>query len=132
MLQYMLDTNICIYVIKNRPVGLREQFNRLAEQICISTITLAELYYGAEKSSRGVENLGAVEQFVARLETLPFSAAAAAHYGQVRAESERAGQPAGPHDMLIGAHARSAGLIIVTNNLREFERIRGLRVENWA
>jgi tRNA(fMet)-specific endonuclease VapC len=132
MLQYMLDTNICIYVIKNRPVGLREQFNRLAEQICISTITLAELYYRAEKSSRGVENLRAVEQFVARLETLPFSAAAAAHYGQVRAELERAGQPAGPHDMLIGAHARSAGLIVVTNNLREFERIRGLRVENWA
>jgi tRNA(fMet)-specific endonuclease VapC len=132
MLQYMLDTNICICVIKNRPVGLREQFNRLAEQICISTITLAELYYGAEKSSRGVENLRAVEQFVARLETLPFSAAAAAHYGQVRAELERAGQPAGPHDMLIGAHARSAGLIVVTNNLREFERIRGLRVENWA
>lgn len=132
MLQYMLDTNICIYVIKNRPVGLREQFNRLAEQICISTITLAELYYGAEKSSRGVENLRAVEQFVARLETLPFSAKEAAHYGQVRAELERAGQPAGPHDMLIGAHARSAGLIVVTNNLREFERIRGLRVENWA
>jgi tRNA(fMet)-specific endonuclease VapC len=132
MLQYMLDTNICIYVIKNRPVGLREQFNRLAEQICISTITLAELYYGAEKSSRGVENLRAVEQFVARLEALPFSAEAAAHYGQVRAELERAGQPAGPHDMLIGAHARSAGLIVVTNNLREFERIRGLRVENWA
>jgi tRNA(fMet)-specific endonuclease VapC len=132
MLQYMLDTNICIYVIKNRPVGLREQFNRLAEQICISTITLAELYYGAEKSSRGVENLRAVEQFVARLEALPFFAEAAAHYGQVRAELERAGQPAGPHDMLIGAHARSAGLIVVTNNLREFERIRGLRVENWA
>ena len=132
MLQYMLDTNICIYVIKNRPVGLREQFNRLAEQICISTITLAELYYGVEKSSRGVENLRVIEQFVDRLEALPFSAEAAAHYGQVRAELERAGQPAGPHDMLIGAHARSAGLIVVTNNLREFERIRGLRVENWA
>ena len=132
MLQSMLDTYICIYVIKNRPVGLREQFNRLAEQICISTVTLAELYYGVEKSSRGVENLQAVEQFVARLEALPFSAEAAAHYGQVRAELERAGQPAGPHDMLIGAHARSAGLIVVTNNLREFERIRGLRVENWA
>lgn len=132
MLQYMLDTNICIYVIKNRPVGLREQFNRLAELICISTITLAELYYDVEKSSRRIQNLQAVEQFVARLEALPFSAEAAVRYGQVRAELERAGQPAGPYDMLIAAHARSAGLIVVTNNLREFERIRGLRVENWA
>jgi tRNA(fMet)-specific endonuclease VapC len=132
MLQYMLDTNICIYVIKNRPAELREQFDRLAEQICISTITLAELYFGVEKSNRRIHNLQAVEQFVARLEALPFSAEAAAHYGQLRAELERAGEPAGPHDMLIGAHARSAGLIIVTNDLREFERIPGLRVENWV
>ena len=109
MLQYMLDTNICIYVIKNRPVGLREQFNRLAEQICISTITLAELYYGVEKSSRGVENLRVIEQFVDRLEALPFSAEAAAHYGQVRAELERAGQPAGgePARMPAGSRERS-------------------------
>jgi len=132
MLQYMLDTNICIYVIKNRPAELREQFDRLAEQICISTITLAELYFGVEKSNRRIQNLQAVEQFVARLEALPFSAEAAAHYGQLRAELERASEPAGPHDMLIGAHARSAGLIIVTNNLREFERVPGLRVENWV
>jgi tRNA(fMet)-specific endonuclease VapC len=124
MLQYMLDTNICIYVIKSRPVELREQFNRVTEQICISTITLAELYYGVEKSSRRAQDLQAVEEFVARLEALPFSVEAAAHYGQVRAELERAGQLAGLHDMLIGAHARSAGLIVVTNNLREFERTR--------
>ena len=132
MLQYMLDTNICIYVIKSRPVALREQFNRLTEQICISTITLAELYYSVEKSAWRAQNLQAVEEFVARLEALPFSVEAAAHYGQVRAELERAGRLAGPHDMLIGAHARSAGLIVVTNNLREFERIPGLRIENWA
>jgi tRNA(fMet)-specific endonuclease VapC len=132
MLHYMLDTNICIYVIKSRPAELREQFNRLTEQICISTITLAELFYGVEKSSRRAQNLQAVEEFVARLEALPFSAEAAAHYGQVRAELERAGQLAGPYDMLIGAHARSAGLIVVTNNLREFERIPGLRIENWV
>ena len=132
MLQYMLDTNICIYVIKSRPVELREQFNRLTEQICISTITLAELYYGVEKSARCAQNLQAVEEFVARLEALPFSVEAAAHYGQVRAELERAGRLAGSHDMLIGAHARSAGLIVVTNNLRGFERIPGLRIENWA
>ena len=108
MLQYMLDTNICIYAIKSRPIELREQFNRLTEQICISTITLAELYYRVEKSSRRAQNLQAVEEFVARLEALPFSVEAAAHYGQVRAELERAGQLAGPHDMLIGARGARA------------------------
>ena len=132
MLQYMLDTDICIYVLKNRPPGLRERFNRLAEELCISAITLAELSYGVEKSSRRDENRRAVDRFAARLDVLPFSAEAALHYGQVRAELERSGRPAGAHDMLIGAHARSAGLIIVTNNVREFERIPGLRVENWV
>ena len=132
MLEYMLDTDTCIYVLKNRPPGLRERFNRLAEQLCISTITLAELSYGTEKSSRRDENRRGVDGFAARLDVLPFSAEAALHYGQVRAELERSGRPAGAHDMLIGAHARSAGLIIVTNNVREFERIPGLRVENWV
>ena len=132
MLQYMLDTNVCIYVAKNYPPRLRERFNRLADQICISSITLGELYYGAEKSGRRLENLLALEHFVARLEVLPFSAKAAAHYGQVRAELERAGTPAGPHDMLIGAHARSEGLILVTNNAREFRRMPGIRAETWT
>jgi tRNA(fMet)-specific endonuclease VapC len=131
MLQYMLDTDICIYVLKNRPAAFRDRFNRLAEQLCISAVTLAELWYGIEKSSRPDENRRAVELFVARLEVLPFSDAAAFHYGSVRTALERAGRPIGPHDMLIGAHARSEGLIVVTNNLREFERIPGLRVENW-
>jgi tRNA(fMet)-specific endonuclease VapC len=130
MLQYMLDTNICIHVLKNRPEKLRERFNRLAEQLCISTITLAELSYGVEKSSRRDDNHQAVDQFAARLDVLPFSAVAAIHYGQVRAALEAAGRPIGAHDMLIGAHARSAGMIVVTNNLREFERIPGLRTEN--
>ena len=132
MLQYMLDTNICIYVLRNHPAELREQFNRVAEQLCISMITLAELWYGAEKSSRPDENRQAVDRFVARLDVLPFSAEAALHYGQVRAALERMGRPAGAHDMLIGAHARSAGLAVVTNNISEFERIPGLRVENWV
>jgi tRNA(fMet)-specific endonuclease VapC len=132
MLQYMLDTNICIHVIKNYPAGLRERFNRLAEQLCISSITLAELHYGAEKSALRIDNLQAIEQFCARLEVLPFSARAAAHYGQIRAELERAGRPAGPHDMMIGGHARSEGLVLVTNNLREFERMSGLLIENWV
>ena len=131
MLVYMLDTNICTYVIKTHPAAVLEKFNALAEQLCISSITLGELSYGAEKSARRVENLTAIDHFVARLDVLPFAAKAAAHYGQVRAELERAGTPCGPHDMQIGGHARSEGLIVVTNNMREFIRMPGVRAENW-
>jgi tRNA(fMet)-specific endonuclease VapC len=132
MLGYMLDTNICTYVMKNYPLELREKFNSLAEQLCISSVTLGELHYGAEKSARRVENLTAIEDFVVRLDVLSFGGKAAAHYGQLRAELERAGTPCGPHDMQIGAHARSEGLIVVTNNMREFSRMPGVRVENWV
>src|SRR5215475_6832431 len=132
MLAYMLDTNVCIYVIKNYPAELRERFDRLAEQICISSITLGELHYGAEKSARRLENLQAIEHFAARLEVLAFGSEAAAHYGQIRADLERAGTPCGPHDMQIGGHARSAGLVVVANNMREFARMPGVRAENWV
>lgn len=132
MLRYMLDTNICIYVMKNHPPGLRERFNELAEQLCVSSVTLGELVYGAEKSARRSGNIAAIENFTARLDVLSFDARAATHYGQVRAELERAGMPCGPHDMQIGAHARSEGLIVVTNNTREFIRMSGVRVENWV
>jgi tRNA(fMet)-specific endonuclease VapC len=132
MLRYMLDTNICIYVIKSRPAGLRERFNSLADQLCISAITLAEIIYGAEKSARPVENLAIIEQFAARLDVLSFGERAATHYGQLRAELERAGHPVGIHDMMIGGHARSEGLTLVSNNLREFRRMEGLRLENWV
>lgn len=131
MLTYMLDTNICIYVMKTYPSALLGKFNELAEQLCISSITLSELHYGAEKSARRAASLRAIEHFVARLEMLTFGDRAAAHYGQVRAELERAGTPCGPHDMQIGGHARSEGLIVVTNNMREFARMPGLRAENW-
>lgn len=132
MLQFMLDTDIAIHVIKNYPERLSQKFNRLAEQLCISTITLGELHYGAEKSARRLENLQAIEHFAARLDVLPFGAKAAAHYGQIRAELKQAGTPVGALDMLIGAQARSEGLVVVTRNRREFDRITGLRVENWG
>lgn len=132
MLTYMLDTNICIYVMKNFPPNLLEKFNATAEQLCISSITLGELHYGAEKSVRRADNLNAIQQFVARLDVLAFGAKAAAHYGQLRAELERAGNPCGPHDLQIGGHARSEGLIIVTNNMGEFSRMPGIRAENWV
>ena len=132
MLRYMLDTNICIYVIENRPEGLRERFNRLADQLCISAVTLAEIIYGAEKSARQIENIKVVEQFAARLDVLPFGERAATHYGQIRADLERAGHPIGLHDMMIGGHARSEGLTLVSNNVREFQHIEGLRIDNWV
>jgi tRNA(fMet)-specific endonuclease VapC len=132
MLTHMLDTNICIYVMKTYPPGLRDKFNEMADQLCISSITLGELRYGAEKSGRRAQNVLAIEHFTARLEVLPFDSKAAVHYGQLRAELERAGMPCGPHDMQIGGHARANGLILVTNNRREFDRMPGLRVENWV
>ena len=132
MLRFMLDTNICIYVIKNKPAGIRERFERQAEELCISTITLGELLFGAEKSARPDQNRVGVEEFVGRLEIRPFTASAAAHYGQIRADLGRRGLVAGGHDMLIGGHARSEGLVVVTNNRREFERMSGLLLENWV
>jgi tRNA(fMet)-specific endonuclease VapC len=131
MPRYMLDTNICIYVMKNHPPRLRERFEWLTGNLCISSITLAELHYGAEKSARRYENLQGIEQFIDKLEVLAFSAIAAAHFGQIRAALQRIGQPAGLFDMLIGAHARAEGLILVTNNAREFSRLPGVQCENW-
>jgi tRNA(fMet)-specific endonuclease VapC len=128
----MLDTNICIYVLKNRPPALRDRFNNEAERICISSITLSELRYGAEKSARRADNMAAIDQFVARLDVLAFTSRAAAHHGELRATLERMGRPAGVYDMLIAAHARSEGLIVVTNNLREFARMPGVRTANWV
>jgi len=103
MLEYMLDTNICIYVIKNRPATLRERFDQYAEALCISTITLGELFYCVERSTRRSQNLRAVEEFAARLEVMPFPAKAAAHFAQIRAELARLGTPCGAYDMLIAA-----------------------------
>lgn len=132
MLKYLLDTNICIYTIKNKPEAVREAFNRHHNQLSISAVTLMELIYGAEKSAAPEKNLAVVEGFAARLEVLDYDAAAAAHTGQLRAELTKLGQPIGPYDQMIAGHARSRGLILVTNNHREFERVPGLRLENWV
>ncbi|HWT63099.1 MAG TPA: tRNA(fMet)-specific endonuclease VapC [Ochrobactrum sp.] len=132
MLRYMLDTNICIFTIKNRPQQVREAFNRFHDQLCISSVSLMELIYGAEKSAHPEKNLAVVEGFAARLEVLSYDEAAANHTGQLRAELARSGTPIGPYDQLIAGHARSRGLIIVTNNRGEFDRVPGLRVEDWT
>ncbi|MBM0140531.1 type II toxin-antitoxin system tRNA(fMet)-specific endonuclease VapC [Pseudomonas cannabina] len=132
MLKYMLDTNICIFTIKNKPLSVRETFNLHHGQLCISAITLMELVYGAEKSLSPERNLAVVEGFTARLEVLPYDNDAAAHTGMIRAELARAVTPIGPYDQMIAGHARALGLIIVTNNLREFQRVEGVRVDDWV
>lgn len=131
MLKYMLDTNIVIYVIKRRPMEVLEVFNAHAGQMCISSITLAELLHGVEKSSMITKNLRKVEDFVSRLEVLPYENTAASHYGDIRTNLEKKGTVIGVNDLHIAAHARSEGLILVSNNVREFERVEGLRLENW-
>lgn len=132
MLAFMLDTNIVIYVIKRRPVELLDVFNRHAGRMSISSITLAELLHGVEKSSLPDRNLRQVDDFVSRLEVLDYGKKAAAHYGQIRADLERKGIVIGVNDLHIAGHARSEGMTLVTNNLREFERVDGLRVANWV
>jgi tRNA(fMet)-specific endonuclease VapC len=128
----MLDTNIVIYVIKRRPIELLEVFNRHAGQMCISSITLAELLHGVEKSAMPDHNLRQVEDFITRLEVLEYGGKAAAHYGEIRADLERKGTPIGVNDLHIAGHARSEGLTLVSNNLREFKRVDALRLVNWA
>ncbi len=132
MHKFLLDTNICIYTIKNRPSLVRDAFIRHQEQLCISTVSAMELIFGAEKSAAPEKNLAVVESFLARLAVLDYDLRAAQHSGQLRAELQAAGTPIGPYDLMIAGHARSLGLIMVTNNQREFERVGGLRVENWA
>ena len=131
MLKYMLDTNIVIYVINCRPVEVLDTFNRYASRMCISSITLAELLHGVEKSSRPEHNRKQVEKFVSLLDVLEYGPEAAVHYGEIRADLERQGISIGVNDLHIAGHARSQGLTLVTNNLSEFERVRGLSVDNW-
>jgi len=131
MLKYMLDNNIVIYVLKRKPLDLLQTFNQHAGQMSISSITLAELFHGAEKSSRPEHNLRVVEDFISRLEILEYGMKAAAHYGGIRANLEKSGTPIGVNDLHIAGHARSEGLILVTNNKREFEGVEALRIENW-
>ena len=132
MLKYMLDTNMVIYVIKRKPLDILDKFNQNTNRMCISSITLAELLHGVEKNSRSEHNLRQVEDFVSRLEVLDYGAKAAAHYGSIRADLEKQGTPIGVNDLHIAGHARSEGLVLVTNNMREFKRVDGLCVENWV
>ena len=132
MLKYLLDTNIVIYVLKRRPKEVLDIFNANASRMAISSITLSELIYGAEKSLNTDKNLEAVEEFVSHLEVLPYDAKASQHYGQIKAAFEKKGQIIGENDIHIAAHAISHGLILVSNNVREFKRVPNLALENWV
>ncbi|MEW5683941.1 MAG: tRNA(fMet)-specific endonuclease VapC [Pseudomonadota bacterium] len=131
MLRYLLDTNVCIRVLRDRPPEARERFNLEADSLCISAVVLTELLHGAAKSNRPEHHRAEVERFAARLEVLPFDDIAADHAADIRATLERKGQPIGGYDLLIAGHARSRGLTVVTGNLVEFGRVDGLRCEDW-
>lgn len=132
MLKYLLDTNIVIYVLKRRPVKILEVFNTNASRMAISSITLSELIYGAEKSANVDKNLEAIEEFISHLDVLPYDAKASQHYGQIKAVLEKKGEIIGENDIHIAAHAISHVLILVTNNLKEFKRVPNLALENWV
>ncbi len=137
MIRYLLDTDIVIYTMKNKPAVVREAFEKFHEEIAISSVSLMELYYGVERSSDKSRNLKSVEGLAARLSVIDFDVHAATHTGQIRAKLADLGTPIGPYDAMIAGHARSRGFILVSNNLvsnnqKEFKRVDGLRVENWT
>jgi len=132
-MKYMLDTNICIYIIKEKPKKVLDKFHTLdIGDVCISSITLAELQYGVEKSKYKERNKLALAAFLSSIEILPFSDNAAAEYGRIRANLEKQGNIIGAYDLMIGAHALSENITLVTNNAKEFRRIENLSLENWA
>ncbi|SFG34910.1 tRNA(fMet)-specific endonuclease VapC [Desulfotomaculum arcticum] len=132
-MQFMLDTNICIYIIKKKPRKVFDTLKKLKiGVVCISAITLAELEYGAEKSQHRERNKIALAGFLTPLEILPFSDKSAVKFGEIRATLEKKGQVIGAYDLLIGAHALSENLTLVTNNTKEFSRIPNISLENWV
>ena len=132
-MRYMLDTNICIYAIKHKP---EQVFHKLQEhdpsEVCISSVTYAELVHGVEKSQSTEKNRVALALLLANIEIMDFDSSAAESYGKIRADLEKAGKPIGPLDMMIAGHAKSLGYTVVTNNTKEFMRVNGLKLENWA
>ena len=130
--RFLLDTNIVIFAIRNRTPLLRERLTGHFGRMAVSTITVAELQYGVERSSDPARNRRATDEFLALLEVQPFSSAAAEHAGEIRAALAASGRPIGAYDVLIAGQARAGGLTVVTNNVREFERVPGLLVEDWS
>lgn len=132
-MKYLIDTNICIYIMNKKPSNVIQKFKRVKMgEMGISTITISELQYGVSKSNKRKKNEIRLHEFITPLEILPYDESAAHTYGDIRYELEKAGNPIGPLDLLIAAHAVSHNLTIITNNDKEFKRIKKLKVENWA
>ena len=132
-MRYMLDTNICIYVIKHKPETVFQKLQNInPEDVCISSVTYAELVHGVEKSAAVEKNRLALSMLLANIEILDFNVDAADCYGKIRAALEKKGTPIGPLDMMIAAHAQSLGYTVVTNNVKEFSRVSALQIENWV
>jgi tRNA(fMet)-specific endonuclease VapC len=132
-MHYMLDTNICSYVLRSRPPSVKARFDEAGDgSLAISTVVLAELCYGAARHPQAVAIRREIADLVSRLAVLPWDEAAAEDYGALRATLEKAGTPLGAMDMMIAAHARSAGLTLVSNDVRHFDRVEGLSVANWV
>jgi tRNA(fMet)-specific endonuclease VapC len=133
MKRYMLDTDMCSYIIKEHPESVRQRFQTLAmEQLCVSVVTYAELIYGVERSSSKRINRPIIEDFVRHLDVMNWDTEAADQYGVIRAELEAAGTPIGAMDMMIAAHAKSIKAVLVTNNQKHFTKVKRLKIDNWA
>ena len=132
-MRYMLDTNICIYAIKHKPEKVFQKLQTVDPQdVCVSSVTYAELVHGVEKSATVEKNRLALSMLLANIEILDFDVDAADCYGKIRAVLEKKGTPIGPLDMMIAGHAMSMGYTVVTNNVKEFSRVPDLKIENWA
>ncbi|WP_019572116.1 type II toxin-antitoxin system VapC family toxin [Thioalkalivibrio sp. ALMg3] len=132
-MRYMLDTNICIYIMKRRPPEVHERLRHVpVGEVGLSAVVLAELRYGVCRSNQKERSEAALERFLAFTQVCDWPEEAADHYGDIRAELEHAGAPIGANDLLIAAHARATETVLVTNNGREFERVPGLQVQNWV
>ena len=131
--RYLLDTNICIYTAKGKPLAVRRRFEQHAmQELAMSTITVGELRFGAEKSQARSRALATIDELVQMIQPCALPMAAAEHYGHIRATMQQLGQPIGNNDLWLAAHALAEGWTLVTNNTREFDRVPGLRVENWV
>ena len=132
-MKYLIDTNICIYIMNKRPIAVIHKFKQFdVDEICVSTITVSELQYGVSRSRDHRLNKQRVEEFLSPFEISAYDEAAANIYGDIRRQLEKAGEPIGPLDLLIAAHALSGNFVLVTNNEKEFKRVENLKIENWA
>jgi len=133
MARYLLDTDICIYIAKRKPPEVLARFEGLAEgEVAMSLITFGELHYGANRSANAIKALETIQQLAIAIPVVAPDVAVGTHYGDIRARLTAAGTLIGNNDLWIAAHARSADLILVTNNAAEFRRVPGLRIENWV